>query len=159
MKYKKPITPLLLHEDAETPFQLENRQHIDFTGNFKTAFAKLRKHILWLDTPEGKLNALKARLADARRDLRRTEDPVKQKRIQAEIEVLKQQIADQKQIVEDPEAAKKRVEESIATGVVRERQPKKPSRFQTSRGAGRLRIAALSRQGPRPLLHWLSLLC
>jgi len=126
MKYKKPITPILLHEDAETPFQLENRQHIDFIGDFETALAKLRIHIQWLDSPEGKINALKARLADARRDLRRTEDSVKQIRIQDDIESLKKQIADQEQIVADPEAARKRVEESIATGMERERQPKQP---------------------------------
>ena len=69
---------------------------------------------------------MKDRLADARRDLRRTEDPVKQARIQDDIESLKQQIADQEKIVEDPEGAKKRVEESIETGMERERQPKTP---------------------------------
>jgi tetratricopeptide (TPR) repeat protein len=126
MKYKKPITPILLHEHAEIPFQLENRQYIDFTGNFETGLAQLRNHIQWLDTSEGKLQAFKDRLRDARRDLRRTQDPVKQERIQADIEVLNQQIADQEQIVEDPEAANNRVEERIATGIERERQPKKP---------------------------------
>lgn len=126
IKYKKPITPILLHADAEIPFQLENRQYIDFTGAFQTGVAKLRKHIEWLAQPKGKLQALKDRLADARRDQRRTEDPDLQARIRDDIGSLKQHIADQEKIVADPQGAKQKVEESIAAGMERERQPRQP---------------------------------
>ena len=71
LKYKKPITPLLRHRDAELPFRLGSRQYIDFTGDFETGLAKLRDHLGWLGSPAGALQALRDRLADAQRDLRR----------------------------------------------------------------------------------------
>ena len=40
LRYKKPIIPLQLHEDADLPFQLGTRQFIDFTGSFESATAK-----------------------------------------------------------------------------------------------------------------------
>ena len=126
LKYKKPIIPILLHEEAELPFQLGNREYINFTGDFKPALAKLRKHIQWLDSPKGKLQALNDRLADANRESRRTENPVQQTRIKDEIESLKQQIADQELIVKDPEGIKQSVEKSIVTGIERERHPERP---------------------------------
>lgn len=60
-KYKKTIIPLLLHADVEIPFQLENRQYIDFTVAFDTALAKLRNHLQWIRSPAGQLHALKDR--------------------------------------------------------------------------------------------------
>jgi len=33
LSYKKPIIPLLLHQDTELPFQLASRQYIHFTGS------------------------------------------------------------------------------------------------------------------------------
>ena len=71
LKYKKPITPLLLHRDAELPFRLGSRQYIDFSGDFETGLARLRRHLDWLRSPAGALQALRDRLADAQRDLRR----------------------------------------------------------------------------------------
>jgi len=126
LKYKKPVIPLLLHNEVDLPFQLGSRQYIDFTINFEQALARLRDHIKWLDSPDGKFQALKDRLADANRDLRRAEDAVQKTRIRDEIEFLKKQITDQEQIVKDPEGTKQRVEKSIVTGIERERQPVKP---------------------------------
>jgi len=53
--------------------------------------AKLRKHIQWLDSPDGVLLGLKYRLKDAQRDLRRTDDPLQIKRIRDDIEDLKRE--------------------------------------------------------------------
>ncbi|MBI3801520.1 MAG: tetratricopeptide repeat protein [Deltaproteobacteria bacterium] len=126
LKYKKPIVPLLLDKKAEMPFRLGNRQHIDFTGEFAPALARLRLHLQWLASPAGQLQALKDRLADAQRDLRRASEPEDQGRIATEIAQLQQQIAEQQLVVDDPEGTALRVQESIARGLERERQPEKP---------------------------------
>ena len=126
LRYKKPIVPIKLHADAELPFRLATRQFIDFTGAFEPALARLRKYLLQLDLPEGRLQTLKDRLADARRDLRRASDEVTQLRIQDEIAVLEQQIADQQRIIDNPEQAAQQTAQNIQAGLERERQPEKP---------------------------------
>ncbi len=127
LKYKKPIIPILWHADAEIPFQLENRHYIQAPGDLEATLARLRDHLGFLHSDKGKLHTLKVRLMDAQRDLRRAHDPHQQQRIEDEIASLKQQMADQKRIIQDPEGERKRVQESIATGMERERQPKKPT--------------------------------
>jgi tetratricopeptide (TPR) repeat protein len=126
LKYKKPLIPLLFHKDAEMPFQLEGRQHIDFSGDFGTGLARLRNHIKWLDSSEGVLQGLKYRLKDAVRDLRRADDSMQIKRIEDDIEELKREIKAQERVVADPQAARKRVQESIDRGLELERQPLTP---------------------------------
>ena len=125
LKYKKPVIPLLIQSNAEMPFRLGSRQYISFTEDFDTCLAKLRKHLAWMASPEGVLQALKNRLEDAERDLRRAPDD-QQARIKDEITQLKAQIADQQRIVENPETAQKRIEESIKVGVEKERTTEKP---------------------------------
>ncbi|HKS39079.1 MAG TPA: tetratricopeptide repeat protein, partial [Blastocatellia bacterium] len=132
LAYKKTIIPIKLHADAEMPMRLGTRQHIDFTGDFDSALAKLRKHIRWMATPEGTLQAMKDRLADAQRDLRRAVDHMQQARIQDDIDLLEKQVAEQQQIVNNPQAAAKRVEESIKSGLERERKPEKSAPERTS---------------------------
>ena len=126
LKYKKPIIPILLHADAEMPFRLEPRQFIDFTGAYEPALARLRTSLQHLASSAGKLQELKYRLADAQRDLRRADDDAQRARIQDDINQLEKQVGDQQRVVDDPEGAAKRVQESIELGLERERQPAKP---------------------------------
>jgi tetratricopeptide (TPR) repeat protein len=125
LKYKKPIIPLLLSREAELPFRLSSLHYIDFTEDFDTALASLRKHLSWMDSPEGHLKALKYRLADAWRELPRAE-PEQRARIQEEIQDLQQQINDQQRQIDDPEGAKRGTEARIAKGLEHERQPDRP---------------------------------
>ncbi len=133
LSYKKHIIPLKLTATAEMPFRLVPRQHIDFTravdseAEFNTAVAQLRKHLRWRKSPAGALDGLKERMADAQRDLRRAADKVAIARIQDEINLLKQQIAEQQQIIDDPEGVDQRVQERIKNGLELERQPEKPA--------------------------------
>jgi len=124
LRFKKPVIPILLHSDAIIPFRLEGRQHIDFTDNFETGLAELSDHLTWLPSPEGILHTLKHRLNDAQRDLSRTPED---QRIKNEIAQLNQQIADQQQIIENPEKAQKRIEENIKHGIEKEQMPEKSS--------------------------------
>src|SRR5215510_4812980 len=55
LKYKKPVMPLLLDRDAELPFRLGSREYIKFTDSFDSGMARLRKHLAWMDSPEGQL--------------------------------------------------------------------------------------------------------
>jgi tetratricopeptide (TPR) repeat protein len=131
LKYKKPIVPIKLDADAEMPFRLDPRQHIDFTRalkseeEFDAALARLRLHLKWLASPAGALQALKDRLADAQRDLRRAEETAQQARVKDDIEQLKKDVAKQEEVVRDPVRAARRVEESIARGLERERTPER----------------------------------
>lgn len=133
LRYKKPIIPIKLHADAEMPFRLAPRQHVDFTRalesdeEFNAALARLSKHLEWLASPAGTLQGLKDRLADAQRDLRRAKDTAQRARIEDDIEQLKKDVAKQAEVVRDPEAAARRVEESIARGLERERKPERPA--------------------------------
>ncbi|HYN85363.1 MAG TPA: tetratricopeptide repeat protein [Pyrinomonadaceae bacterium] len=129
LRYKKPIIPVKLHADAELPLRLDPRNYVDFTRardseeEYNAAMARLRKRLVWLGSPEGVLESMKDRLADAQRDLRRAQDAVRRARVEDDIEQLRKDIARQEEVVRDPQAAQRRVEESIARGLERERQP------------------------------------
>ncbi len=125
LKYKKVVIPLRLQKEAEQPFGLGNRQWIDFTGNFEHGLAKLRKFLREMDSPEGILQSMKDRLADAERDLRRAKNE-EAIRIQSEIDELKKQIEIQQKIVDNPKAAENQTKKNIEAGLERERQPEKP---------------------------------
>ncbi|HTV54870.1 MAG TPA: toll/interleukin-1 receptor domain-containing protein [Terriglobia bacterium] len=109
LKYRKPVIPLRLDQDAELPFRLEPRGWIDFTGDFETALAELRNHLQWLSEPAGVLQALKDRWADAKRDLSRAAE-WDQPRIRDEIAELERQIARQQLLVTSPEQPRGDVE-------------------------------------------------
>lgn len=125
LRYKKPIIPVLAAPDAEMPFRLEPRQRINFTSAYDPALAQLRQHLTWMDSPAGQLQALKHRLTDAQRDLPRAA-PEQQPRIQDDIAELQRQIAQQQSVIDNPQAAEQRVQQSIDRGLERVRQPEKP---------------------------------
>ena len=117
--------PCYCDPDAELPLRLGSREYIDFSGSFDSAVARLRKHVAWMDTPEGHLQALKHRLSDAQRELPRAR-PEQQARIRDDIAELERQIAQQQKVIENPKAAEQRVQQSIEAGLEGERQPAKP---------------------------------
>lgn len=125
LKYKKPVIPLLFDKDADLPFRLGSREYIKFTDSFDSGLARLRKHLAWMDSQEGQLQALKYRLSDAQRELPRAE-PEQQLRIQEDIVELEREIAQQQKIIDNPKAAEQRVQQSIDAGLEGERQPAKP---------------------------------
>ncbi|RJP53733.1 MAG: TIR domain-containing protein [Anaerolineaceae bacterium] len=126
LKCKKPVICLLLDNKAEDQFRLNSRQKIDFTSNFEAGIAQLRLAIAHLDSPQGLLDQLKHRLADANRDFRRASDEEKL-RIKAELDELTEQINRQEEIVRNPKAAEEKTEKNIQSGLERERQPEKPT--------------------------------
>ena len=123
LKYKKPVIPLRFDQGAELPFRLDPREYVDFTDPFQVALARLRNHLTWLDTPEGVLQALKQRLADAERELERPSEADTRTRIEQDVKELRRQIANQERLLADPGAARERAQDHIASGLEREREP------------------------------------
>src|SRR4029434_219085 len=123
LKYKKPVIPIRLEHGVEMPFRLDPREAIDLDGALDKGFERLRNHLLWLKSPAGVLRTFEERLADADRDLRRAPDDQDRQRILDEMATLKQQIARQREAVENPGAVAQRVQDSVAEGLEQERQP------------------------------------
>ncbi len=126
LKYKKHIVPLLIDREAEIPYGLGRRQQINFTGEFEPKFAMLCKHLRWLPSPAGLLQREIDRLEDLERKLVRTNDPEEQKYTEEDITKSKAEIERLREIVNNPHAAARRVNESIARGIERERQAETP---------------------------------
>lgn len=127
LKCKKPIIPVRIESGTELPFRLSSRQFIDFTADYGAALARLRLHLQWRKEPAGVLHGMQERLADAERDLRRAAGPAEEERIRQEIDELTRRITDQQAIMDDPQGAAKRVQESIERGLERERTPAQPT--------------------------------
>ena len=123
LKYKKPVIPIRLERGVEMPFRLDPREAIDLDRALDKGFERLRNHLLWLKSPAGVLRTLEERLADADRDLRRAPDEQDRQRILDEMATLKQQIARQRDAVENPGAVAQRIQDSVAEGLEQERQP------------------------------------
>ena len=122
LKCNKPVIPLRLELDAELPFRLEPRQYIDFSHDFEPALAQMRKHLLWLAEPEGLLQTLKVRLADATRALSRAPES-ERPRIVKEIADLERQVELQERIVDNPHATA-----PVSAAGWRERSPQEQAR-------------------------------
>lgn len=125
LSYKKPVVPLLFASDLELPFRLQDRHYIDFTKGFEAAVARLQDHLQWLASPEGMLQTMRDRLADARRDLPRAADPLQRQRVEEEIARLESQIADQQRLLADPLGVAKSVEQNILQGIQVSSQPRR----------------------------------
>ncbi len=122
LKFKKPILLVRYHADAEAPFRLASRQYVDFVGDYRVGLARLRKDLQWLHSPQGELQTLKYRLADAKRDYARASDE-ERARIQADIEQLQKEIAERERALANPDAAARETEDRIRAGIDREREP------------------------------------
>jgi tetratricopeptide (TPR) repeat protein len=126
LRYKKPIVPLILDPAARLPAQLQTRKPIDGTA-VERGLAQLRSRIQQLDTPKGRLQALKERLADAEDQLRQEQEPPRQLRVRDEIALLKQQIEQLQRVADDPQRAAKRAGIDIERQIERERYTGLPS--------------------------------
>ncbi|QDU39615.1 Tetratricopeptide repeat protein [Maioricimonas rarisocia] len=121
LKYKKPVVPLLLHSGLEPPFLLGARQMLDCTRGAVEAVPRLRDHLLWLDTDEGRLEEVRLLLSAAQRDLRRAATDDQMARIQRDIERFQHEEDELSRTLENPAAARTRVRQSISRGLERER--------------------------------------
>ena len=124
LRYKKPIVLLRLHSDVLHPLSLGNRKVIDFSLNFDSGLAHLRRHIEWLDTPEGKLQEVKNRLSDAKRALNLA-SPEDRERIKYQIGEIETDIQRREKTLSDPKAATARTERKILIGLEQERGSEK----------------------------------
>lgn len=116
LRFKKSIIPLLIQKDIEVPFRLSSREHISFLNQFEPSIDRLRNHLAWLDSKEGRLQALKIRLADAQRELPRTE-PERKDRVLDDIKELKTQIEEMEEVINNPTEAAQRVSENIEQSI------------------------------------------
>jgi hypothetical protein len=124
---KKPILPLLFGHGLEVPFRLQDRHYIDFTQDYDAAVGRLRAHVRWQSSPEGVLQALKDRLADARRDLPRAGDARQRQRVEEEIARLENQVGEQERLAADPLGVARSVEENITRELQRGHRPARVS--------------------------------
>ena len=125
LRHKKPIVPLKFVSKAELPFQLGARQYIDFTVGFDVGLARLRDEIDRLRSPDGALQELRLRLADAEREMPRARDEGERMRIVQDMEVLQARIAEQERVVADPTGATEAATIRIAADLERQRNPKR----------------------------------
>ena len=126
LQFKKLVIPLRLHRDAAMPFGLGRRQYHDFSGDFDQALRELRDHFEWMASPEGLLFELRVMLADAERDLDRARDEPARTRVLADINSLRDRIAEQERIVADPQDAERRTEQRIERGLEQQRTATPP---------------------------------
>ena len=138
LRNKKPIIPIvhLPFDENLLQLRLENRHRIDFSNpnDYETALARLRKHVRWLDTNEGKLESLKQRKSDAEHDLRRARSGGERLRIEEDLDEINRQVKELQFSVDHPDDARRRKEQRVEAGLQRARQPEKPvSGRQTSK--------------------------
>ena len=112
--FKKPIILVRIDYDVPAPLLLNAKQHIDLSDDFDQGIRELIERLEWLKSPEGKLVLLENQLGNLERELKNAKQGSrKHKRLGEQITLLQKQIKDQRQVVDDPEGTKKRVEEDI----------------------------------------------
>ena len=126
LKYKKPVIPLRAEAEVELPFRLASRQFLDFSDGFDAGLARLRTYLDSVGSPKWVLQDLRDQLAEADRELPRVE-PGQRPRVRQDIDDLRKRIAEQEQLVADPQAAAQRAEERIAAGLEQQRQQERPA--------------------------------
>jgi len=125
LKYKKPVIPLRAEAGAELPFRLASRQFLDFSDGFDVGLARLRNYLGSVGSPKWVLRDLRDQLAEAERELPRS-DPEQRPRIRQDIDELRRRIGEQERLAADPQAAARRTQERIDAGMEQQRQPERP---------------------------------
>lgn len=128
----KPVILLRL-DNTPVPPTLEGRSWVDFTDDFDAGVQRLREHLEELNSPAGLLRQAEERLAAARQYT--PHDPAAERRLQATVAQLAKQVEELRELVADPEAARRRAAERIRRGAAMERQHAQPLTEQ-----GRVRI-------------------
>lgn len=67
----RPVIPLRFDERAHLPFRLVSREFIDFVDSFSGGVERLRSHLSWMDTAEGRRHEIRRQLEDSERSLAR----------------------------------------------------------------------------------------
>ena len=126
LKCEKPVIPLRVDASAQLPFRLSSREYIDFSGGFDAGLGQLRTYLSGVGSPEWVLQDLRDQLRKAERELPRA-DPPQRSRVLQYLHELRQRVADQERLLADPEAARRRTKQQIATELEQERQPERPT--------------------------------
>jgi peptidylprolyl isomerase len=127
---RKRIIPLRLHLDADLPFRLGARQFIDFSNSFNAGIHELRRHLLWMATPAGRLQDLRMRLSDVRREFPRAAAE-RRGLLQSEIEKLEQEIDRQRNLM-DQVASRNELPEPTAVKIRSEANSTRTTRARAS---------------------------
>ncbi len=142
LSFKLPVIPLKVAE-CEAPLRLARRQWIDFTGDFRTAIAKLRSHLRWVENPEGELRTLIDRRDDLRRDLERDPDNL---RLQKAARDLEETIAYKQRAIADPNAVEEENRRALEVGLQVEQHRQQQDR-ERARALARQRVIGSAPQG------------
>jgi hypothetical protein len=73
LKKERPVIPLRFDRHAELPFRLASREYIDFADSFDNGLNRLRSHLSWMSTPDGRRREIEHQLLEAERRLPRAE--------------------------------------------------------------------------------------
>ena len=119
--YNKPVKVLRLHETADPPYDLIDKQYLDFGGDFDAAMTRLRAELLDLSSPDSRLRRLTEALDAAVARLNAAPDDATRAQLTRKIEYLTAQAAALQAVVDNPEGTTREHERSIRQRMERER--------------------------------------